>query len=114
MIFENHFPGCPNWLVLFDLQTNYSFNFTHFLFQNHPDTSEGKGNSEQFQNILEAYRVLSKDETRANYDAHNMRQHWRSQMNSGGNNFNYSDLAQKLTASEHSSMRHQEETARRE
>lgn len=45
-----------------------------FYFQHHPDTSKGGGDPAQFQNVVEAYRVLSKQETRANYDAMQMRQ----------------------------------------
>lgn len=38
--------------------------------QYHPDTSSGKGDSIQFQNVLEAYRVLSRRHTRAEHDVH--------------------------------------------
>lgn len=40
-----------------------------FHSQSHPDASEGKGDPAQFQNVMEAYRVLSKKDTRAEYDA---------------------------------------------
>lgn len=41
-----------------------------FLLQCHPDTSQtGKGDTARFQSIMEAYRVLSKEDLRADYDA---------------------------------------------
>lgn len=59
-------PGRPNCCNL----NTYGIS-TFNSFQYHPDTSETedvKQNTSKFQDILEAYRILSKKETRAAFD----------------------------------------------
>lgn len=45
----------------------------HQNLQHHPDTSKGKGDSVTFQRIVEAYRILSREDTRTKYDEVNYR-----------------------------------------
>lgn len=39
-----------------------------FLCQHHPDSNQNGGSATQFQRIMEAYKVLSKPDTRKDYD----------------------------------------------
>lgn len=52
--------------------SKFDVQLTDFLDQNHPDTSANKSTSENaanFRNIVEAYNVLGKADSRAVYDA---------------------------------------------
>jgi len=53
--------------------------FAKLSKEHHPDTSKGVGDPVRFQNIVEAYRVLSKEDSRARFDAMHTRnrQQWQ-------------------------------------